>query len=244
LVAQDSSAKLSVVVLTRNEEQNIGAIIEEALTGVSEPFEILVVDDSEDDTPKIVSGYSATAPQVRLAAQEGTGYTNAVRTAVKHAAGEALVVLVGDRSDEIMDIEKMREQLRRGYDIVCASRYTEGGSRSGGNVFQGFFSRLVGRTLMWLVGIPTSDVSNSFKMYRKGIFESMEIEDSSYATSMQITLKAFFNGAKITEVPTNWTGRVAGSSKFLFSKQTKHYVRWFFWAVRKKTQPQGAHLER
>jgi hypothetical protein len=61
---------------------------------------------------------------------------------------------------------------------------------------------------------------------------------------MQITLKAFFNGAKITEVPTNWKGRVAGASKFLFSKQTKHYVRWFFWAILRKCNRRGARPER
>jgi hypothetical protein len=85
--------------------------------------------------------------------------------------------------------------------------------------------------LKLLVGIPTSDVSNSFKMYRKRVIESLEIRDSSYATSMELTLKAYFKGAKITEVPTVWNGRVAGSSKFLFSKQTRNYVHWFVWAI-------------
>jgi glycosyltransferase involved in cell wall biosynthesis len=225
------AAKLSVAVLTRNEEQNIGAIIEDLLSNLVEPFEILVVDDSADDTPNIVRRITASSPNVRLVPQEGRGYTNAIVTAIKRAEGQAMVVIVGDRSDEIKDIEKMRQKLQLGYDIVCASRYTKGGSRRGGNIFQGFFSQLVGRSLKTLIGIQTSDVSNSFKMYRKGTFDSMEIEESSYATTMQITLKAYFNGAKITEVPTVWKGRVAGASKFFFSKQTQHYVHWFFWAI-------------
>jgi glycosyltransferase involved in cell wall biosynthesis len=226
-------SRLSVIVLTRNEEKNIAKILEDVADEVQEPFEILVVDDSVDSTADIVREVSTAHPNIRLVTQEGKGYTSALTTAVKYADGDAMVVMVGDSSDDIRDIDKMRKKMVEGYDVVCASRYMRGGAKIGGSFLQSVFSYLVGKSLKILVGIPTCDISNSFKMYRRNIFEGIQIEDASFATSMQITLKAFFNGNRITEIPTVWRNRVEGSSKFLIKSQTKHYMYWYFWAILK-----------
>ena len=134
MVTQDTF-KLSVIVLTRNEEENIGKILKDVHRKVREPFEILVVDDSNDHTQDIVGEFSIAHRNVRLVPQEGEGYTNAIVTAVKHFDGDAMAVIVGDTSDDIQDIENMRNKLEEGYDVACASRYMKGGSRTGGSSF-------------------------------------------------------------------------------------------------------------
>ena len=237
----ESISKLSVIVLTRNEEKNIASILEDVTDKVKEPFEILVVDDSVDHTAQIVREVAAARPNIRLVSQEGKGYTSAITTAVKHFDGDAMVVIVADLSDDTRDIEKMREKMEEGYDVVCASRYMKGGAKIGGSFLQSVFSYLVGKSLKILVGIPTCDISNSFKMYRKKIFKPIEIRDSSFATSMQITLKAFFNGERIAEIPTVWRNRVEGSSKFHIKSQTKHYIYWYFWALFKRIIVRNQH---
>ena len=107
----ESISKLSVIVLTRNEEKNIASILEDVTDKVKEPFEILVVDDSVDHTAQIVREVAAARPNIRLVSQEGKGYTSAITTAVKHFDGDAMVVIVADLSDDTRDIEKMREKM-------------------------------------------------------------------------------------------------------------------------------------
>jgi glycosyltransferase involved in cell wall biosynthesis len=224
---------VSIVVLTRNEGHTIGPLLREILEKVANPFEILVVDDSTDDTAEVVQGFSSACKNIRLLPQEGKGYTRAVTTAVKYFEGDAMVVLVGDGSDEIADIDRMIKKMQQGYDLVCASRYMRGGTRAGGASVQSFFSSLVCRSLKLALGINTCDVSNSFKLYRRGIFNHIEMKDSGFATSMQITLKSFFQGYRIAEIPTIWRNRGAGSSKFQFRRQAMHYMYWYVWALMK-----------
>ena len=227
----ESVKKLSVVILSRNEENNIEKVIRDVIAGVASPMEVLVIDDSDDCTAAIVNQLSLSQAAIRLIAQEGKGYTSAIATGVKYAKGDALVVLVGDSSDEIADIARMREKMNEGYDIVCGSRYMKGGSRERSNFLQSALSFLVCKSLSLFLGIQTCDVSNSFKMYRKSIFESLELADSGYATTMQITLKAFFNRKRIAEIPTTWRNRSSGSSKFSFGVQGRHYAYWYLWAI-------------
>jgi dolichol-phosphate mannosyltransferase len=225
---------LSVIIITRNEDKNIKALLDEINNKVRGPFEIIVVDDSTDTTPAVVQNQFGMYSHIRLIRQKEKGYTNAFIKGIKEAAGDAVVIVVGDLSDEIADINRMKNTMEEGYDIICASRYTKNAKKTGGFFFQNILSYMAGKSLSLFLKIPTSDVTNSFKMYRKRIFDRIKIKDSGFAASMQVTLKAFFKGYKITEVSTIWKGRATSDSKFIFQEQLWHYLYWYFWALGKK----------
>ena len=105
------------------------------------------------------------------------------------------------------------------------------GGRSGKRSLQGFFSRLVGFSLRILIGLPVHDCSNAFKMYRKEFLDSVEIEERSFASSLEITAKAFIRGYKMTEVPTHFSKRESGESKFKIIDVSMNYAYWFFWSI-------------
>src|SRR3990167_4163535 len=67
------------------------------------------------------------------------------------------------------------------------------------------------------------DVPNAFKMYRSSVLEGMEIESRGFEVSAEIPLKAYFKGARITEVPTVWRERQAGASHFKMLKTGPGY---------------------
>ena len=103
-----------------------------------------------------------------------------------------------------------------------------GGKQYGGPFLKGLFSRVAGVSLHWLAGIPTHDISNSFKLYRRTILETIAIESAGgFEIGMEITVKAFLQGYKIAEVPTTWTDRSAGASNFKLWKWLPHYLRWY-----------------
>ena len=64
------------------------------------------------------------------------------------------------------------------------------------------------------IKIPTTDVANAFKLCRKDALQKIKIKNSGFAISMEITLKMYFQGYKISEIPTCWKGRKEGKSKF------------------------------
>lgn len=62
-----SSARISVLIPARNEEKNIGTILDSLLVQTLQPFEILVLNDqSTDDTASIVNAYCSKYNHIKL----------------------------------------------------------------------------------------------------------------------------------------------------------------------------------
>lgn len=226
---------ISIVIPAYNEEGNIRTTLDKVIRTISSPYEIVVVDDhSEDATAEIVKEFAGKNNFVKLIHNHRPkGFSNVLITGFENASGEVVVSVMADLCDDLRTIETMFNKAQEGYDIICGSRYMPGGRKIGGPFLQSFFSRFVGLTIHWITGIPTYDAPNSFKMYRKKLLDSLKIHEAGFAVSMQITLKAFFKGCWITEVPTTWKSRVVGKSSFMIFRQAKDYFYWYFWAILK-----------
>jgi len=108
-----------------------------------------------------------------------------------------------------------------------------GGRQIGGPRLKNFLSRTAGKSLHLLTGLPTHDVTNSFKMYRTSFLRSLSLESSGgFEIGMEIVVKAFVGGARIAEVPSTWTDRVAGKSRFRLWRWLPSYLRWYLYAFR------------
>jgi len=55
-----------------------------------------------------------------------------------------------------------------------------------------------------------------------------------FSIAMEITVKAFLIGKKITEVPTTWRDRTDGKAKFKLLKWLPQYMRWYLFAFQPK----------
>ncbi len=125
-------------------------------------------------------------------------------------------------------------KINEGYDIVCGSRYMKGGKQIGGPWFKKFLSRTAGVSLHHLTGIPSHDVTNSFKMYTKKVLKDITIESNGgFEIGMEIVIKAHFAGFKVTEIPCIWMDRQKGKSRFKITKWTPKYLRWYFYALKR-----------
>ena len=89
-------------------------------------------------------------------------------------------------------------------------------------------------SLYYLLGIPTHDIANAFKMYRKEVIDSISIEAKGFEISMELPLKAYYAGFKITEVPTVWHEREKGKSSFRMFNLVPNYLKFYLWAIKKR----------
>lgn len=227
---KEKSIHLSIIIPARNEEETIVSTINNLLKYIApNQTEIIVVDDhSTDRTEEVVSIISKKIFGVRLVKNmNDVGFANALKTGFKHATGEFVLPVMADGCDDPETIPQMLEMADAGYDLVCGCRYMKGGKKIGGPMLQGFFSRLVCQSLHYLAGIPTRDISNAFKLYRRQILQNISLKENGFAISMEAALKFYFNGYKICDVPTKWYGRKKGKSKFKISK-TLSYVKLYF----------------
>lgn len=227
-------SELTVVIPVYREGEAARAVIEAAAQRVGPDDEVLVVHDEPDDpTVAVVDDIRRTRPQVRaLENRLGRGPALALRAGFQAARGRAVVVTMADASDDPDDIPRMLEAVRRGWDVVCGSRYMAGGRQLGGPRVKGFLSRFAGRSLHVLIGLPTADATSAFKMYRKEVLDRLTIESRhGFEISLEITVKAYLAGYRITEIPTVWRDRVEGASKFRLVRWLPRYLRWYWHAV-------------
>ncbi len=228
--------KLSIIVPAHNEEDNIGKLIDKVELILKIGFELLVVDDhSSDSTVRIVLDKARLFSNIRLIENKlDAGFANTLRTGFANASGEFILPLMADLCDDLHTVNIMYDKINKGYDVVCGSRYIKGGARIGGSKLKGFLSSLAGWSAYYLLGISTHDIANAFKMYRKKVIDSFSIDAEGFEISMELPVKAYYAGFRITEVPTVWREREKGKSSFRMFNLVPNYLKLYLWAIKKR----------
>lgn len=225
---------LSIILPVYNEGESITKVILGIEKVVKQKHEILVVFDfAGDNTVPYVKELQKKYKSLRLVKNKlGKGLLNAVRTGFAAFGGDVVVVMPADLADDPETVNKMFAKILSGFDIVCATRYAKGGKKFGGGFVKTSLSRMAGLTTPLILGIPTTDIANGFKMYRKSVIGAVKIEsDGGWEYSCELIIKAHHLGYKITEVPTVWRDRSFGKSKFKLLKWLPKYMRWYIYGV-------------
>ncbi len=233
------NADLSIVAPVYNEGENICRLLDdiEAKVGSLLNEVALVYDFEEDNTlPAVRQAAGRYSFPIRLVRNAwGRGALGAIRTGFKEAQGPLVLVCMADLSDDLARRAGDAGADARRRDLVCGSRYMRGGRQRGGPLLKQTLSRLAGVSLHYLAGIPTHDVTNSFKMYRKQLLDGLTIESTGgFEIGMEIVVKTFASGGKISEVPSTWTDRSAGVSRFRMWKWLPKYLRWYGFALKSR----------
>lgn len=234
-----SAEGISIILPVYNEGENITEQIKQIENTVKVKHEVLIVYDyNKDTTIEPVKLISRKFPNVKLVKNRfGRGVIDAVRTGIITSAFETCVVMPADLADDPMTINKMYSKIQTGFDVVCATRYAKGGNKIGGGFVKTSLSRLAGLSAKFVLGVPTTDLSNGFKMYRKSILDKVSIESTGgWEFSMEILIKANLLGATITEVPTIWRERKTGKSKFKMLRWLPKYLNWYLWGILQRLQ--------
>ncbi len=225
---------LSIIVPVYEESENIEKVIRILEALVLIPHEVVLIYDlGTDNTLPVVQRLQTIFPNIWLLQNKyGRGVVNAIKTGFYHTESEFMCLYTGDNTDQPEAIIKMWEVIHEGYDVVSGSRYIRGGKKYGGPWLQTRLSRLGNRLFRLLTDFPLNDATYSFKMYRRSVFDTIDIEtDAGWVISLEISIKAALNGFRLTEIPTVWVDRQLGVSKFRLSKWLPSYLKWFFLGV-------------
>jgi dolichol-phosphate mannosyltransferase len=227
---------VSIVVPVRSEAESISRLFDALAASVTSEAEVLIVyDDERDPTVPEARNQASRLPfELRFIRNDlGAGPANALRAGFAAARGDAVVVVMADLSDDLPVIDRMYTRIAAGDDVVCGSRYMRGGRQLGGPLLKRMLSRAAGISLYWGAGLPTHDATNAFKMYRASCLRSLPIQSNrGFEISMEVTIKAWLAGWRVTELPATWTDRTEGSSKFRLWKWLPRYLHWYVYAVR------------
>jgi glycosyltransferase involved in cell wall biosynthesis len=204
-----ASCDVSVLVPARNEEGNIGQVIEKtarmfASRGLQ--GEVVVVNDgSTDGTLAEVQASARKYPFVKVFShRRNLGLTEALRTGFRNCCGEVIVFIPGDmESDPEEDIPRLLDKMAEGYDVVAGWRQ----GRQDGKVFA---SRIYNLVSGWLFGVRAHDM-NWIKAMRREVVDNLYLRSDWHRFILMI---AASEGYRIGEVPTGYQARQKGRSKY------------------------------
>jgi dolichol-phosphate mannosyltransferase len=229
---------LDIVIPVYNEADNILIALDLLAKKVKGPFRVIVVYDFDGDTtvPPVRAYIKSKKNKLKVILHKnniGRGVLNAIKSGLAFAKAEFIVVTMADLSDPPEVINEMMKKARlEKADVVCSSRYMKGGSQKGGPLFKRTLSFLAGTSLWYITSLPTHDVTNSFKLYRRSFLKNLTIESTGgFELGMEIVIKAWRGGFKVAEVPTQWKDRAYGKSNFKLWKWLPSYLRWYFFAL-------------
>lgn len=227
--------EVSLVIPVYNEAANVPALFAAIEQHVGRDAEILVCYDfDEDNTLPAVNQLAPGFPNLKLVKNRyGRGPLGAIKSGFEAATSPAIIVIMADLSDDLASVGPMLDLFHGGCHVVAGSRYMKGGRQVGGPLLKRTLSRLAGVSLHYLVGLGTHDATNSFRLYSRKLLDSTEIEsDGGFELGIELTVKAHLLGLKVGEVPTTWTDRAAGTSRFRLWKWLPKYLRWYWRAIR------------
>ena len=207
----DLVSSLSVVFPAYNEQLNIRATVEEAraaLSKVAHRWEIIVVNDgSNDATTQICEELVAEDPRVvAVHHPSNKGYGAALKSGILVARGA--LVFFSD-ADGQFDLHELQGLVRwsRDFEIVAGYR----GKR------QDPFMRLVnawGWNLLvrTLLGVRIRDIDCAFKLFRREVFEKVQIRAVGAMVNTEILAQAMRFGMRVHEVKVTHYPRIKGKA--------------------------------
>lgn len=208
---------VSVVVPTFNESENVALLLRRLGTALPVGAEVIVVDDSTDETPDIVRAVAPTMPfRVVLVHRDepAGGLGGAVVEGLRAATAEWAVVMDADLQHPPHVVPELLAATD-GNDLVVATRYAPGGDGDGlGTSYRHAVSRAAKRFATGLFGDPVArmtDPLSGFFAVRLAALDLDRVDPIGYKILLELAVRCRLT--RFAEVPFAFAARHAGESK-------------------------------
>ncbi|KAJ1876767.1 dolichol-P-mannose synthesis [Coemansia sp. RSA 376] len=215
--------KYSVLLPTYNERDNLPIIIWLLAKTFKEhnlDYEIIIIDDaSPDGTLEVAKQLQRVYGENRIVLRPragklglGTAYVHGI----KNATGNFVLIMDADMSHHPKAIpEFIRKQKERDYDIVTGTRYVNGGGVYGWDLRRKLTSRGANFIADLLLNPGVSDLTGSFRLYKKDVLHQIinATVSKGYVFQMEMMVRAKQFNFSVAEVPITFVDRVYGESK-------------------------------
>lgn len=225
--------KALVIIPTYNERNNVERLLQ-AVMGVDERIEVLIVDDnSPDGTGELADKIAASNPRVHVMHRKGKlGLGSAYRDGFRYALEydyEIVFEMDADFSHDPRYLPDFLEAIKDN-DLVLGSRYI-----SGVNVVNWPMRRLMlsyGASYYTraITGMPIKDPTGGFKCFRRRVLESLDlnrIQSDGYSFQIEVSFKVWRKKFRIKEIPIVFVDRHSGTSKM--NRRIVFEAVWMVW---------------
>ena len=200
---------ISVFFPCYNEQENVALTVEKAL-GVMQKlnadFEAIIVDDgSSDGTGQIADEIAGRNGRVKVVHHEANlGYGAALQSGFKAATKELVFYTDGDGQFDINEMPPLLALMEQ-YDIVSCYRLNRQDS-----VIRKINGWCWTKLICLMFGLKIRDIDCAFKLYKREIFDKIELSSTGALIDAEILARAARKGYRITQKGVHHYPRAAG----------------------------------
>lgn len=215
--------KYSVLLPTYNEKDNLPLIVWllfKTFTESNVNYEIIIIDDgspdgTQDVAKQLIEIYGKEHILLKPRAKKlglGTAYIHGLQ----FATGDFIIIMDADLSHHPKFIpEFIALQQKYDYDVVSGTRYVGNGGVYGWDFKRKLISRGANYVTQVLLRPGASDLTGSFRLYKKEVLGKLveACVSKGYIFQMEMIIRARQFGYTIGEVPISFVDRFYGESK-------------------------------
>jgi glycosyltransferase involved in cell wall biosynthesis len=200
---------LSIVLPAFNEVENIERAINDATEAADrfcQDHEIIVVDDgSSDGTGDVVTRMAESDPRIRLVAHAvNQGYGGALKSGFLAAKLDLVFFTDADNQFDLNELQEFLSLIETvdvvaGYRIKRCDRWSRRMNAKAWNYLV--------RALFY---VPVRDIDCAFKLFRREVFDGLELESVGAMVNTELMVKLGRSGYRVVEVGVSHFPRVAG----------------------------------
>ena len=201
---------ISAVLPAYNEEALIGdtaQAVAEVLAGITDDYEVIVVDDgSRDRTRAVIEEIAAANPRVRCVRHQlNRGYGEALKSGFSAATKDFVFLTDGDRQFDVRELTAFVPHLQTAQLVVG---YRDPRRDSTLRLVYAWGWRLV---VTLLFGYVARDIDCAFKLFSREVWKRVQVHSGGATFSAEFLAKARRCGYRIVELPVTHYPRTAGS---------------------------------
>ncbi len=218
------AVSFSVVVPCYNEQRAIGDTVcrlREVLADYSDYELIIVIDGSTDGTAVLLQELQETDHELMVLAHErNQGYGAALKTGIRHARGELIVITDADGTYPHERIAEMLALAER-YDMVVGARTAKDVNYSKLRSIPKVFLKAYAS---WIAGRRIPDLNSGMRVFRRQLAERfLHMLPDGFSFTTTITLAHLTNRYRVHYLPIGYAARV-GKSKIQPIRDTLRFV--------------------
>jgi glycosyltransferase involved in cell wall biosynthesis len=216
------SPEISVVIPCLDEEEAVGAVVDQAFEGIrrsGRSGEVLVVDNGSTDR----SAEVASAHGAHVVAEQRRGYGSAYLAGLAVAHGRYIVMGDADETYPLQELAPFVDRLEQGDDLVIGSRFN--GTIHGDAM--PFLNRFVGNPILTgmlnlFFGVKVSDAHCGMRAIRRSALPTLDLHATGMEFASEMVFKAYRRGLSVSEIPIDYYPRVGESKLNRFGDAWRH----------------------
>lgn len=218
--------KVSIIIPVFNEKDTLKLLLDKVVqadfSGLEK--EIIMVDDCSDDgTTDILKELSKNYKVLFHEKNQGKGA--AIRTAVKEATGDFVVIQDADLEYLPDDYDKLLPLLiNNEADVVYGSRFKNTENSKNFILKNKIANKFLTLLTNILYGAEITDMETCYKAFKREFIQGITIKSNRFDFEPEITAKVMKKKARLKEVPISYFGRGHDEGKKINWKDGVHAI--------------------